>query len=278
MKKLTGLALGLILLVPSLAFSDSFSLRIGYFMPHALSDTYLASHPDSLWAIELSQMSFSKNKFRGTTFGVGYEYFVSKNISLAFSVDSYSKQTPGYYIDYVQFALDEGDFAFPYEFYDGDDIQHAFRISSTPLQLSFKITPLGRKTRLIPFFGGGGGLYLYSVRIYGQMVNYSPTDQFGDPVDWYYDFETDTAYSNPADPNLRDELIYPVESVNGREKGTAFGWHAFAGFQIPIGFRATLDAEVRYHSARAKFNDWFQGFDDFDLGGLALTVGFNYWF
>jgi hypothetical protein len=259
MKKLTGLALGLMLLVPSLAFSDSFSLRIGYFMPHALSDTYLASHPDSLWAIELDQMSFAKNKFRGTTFGVGYEYFVGKYLSLAVSVDSYSKQTPGYYVDYGQFELTEGFFAFPYEFYDADIIEHAFRVHSTPLQLSLKFTPLGRKTRIIPFFGGGAGLYLWGVRIYGETIDFS------DP--WVY-----------TDPDLGDIDIYPVVFTNGKESGTAFGWHAFAGFQIPIGFRATLDAEVRYHSAKAKFEEWFQGFDDFDLGGLALTLGFNYWF
>ena len=271
MKKLTGLALGLLFLVPTLAFSDSFSLRIGYFMPSALSDAYLASHPDSLWAIELNQMSFTKEKFRGTMLGFSYEYFVGKNLSLALTLDSYSRNKPGYYIDYVQNTLEEWDFAFPYADFYGDDIQHAFSVSSTPLQISLKITPLGRKTRLIPFVGGGAGLYFYSVRIYGQTVN------FGDRS-WFYDFETETAYSNPDDPNLRDQQIYPVEQVNGREKGSVFGYHAFAGFQIPIGFRATIEAEARYHWAKAKFTEWFLDFDDFDIGGLALTVGFNYWF
>lgn len=271
MKKLTGLALGLLLLVPSLAFSDSFSLRIGYFMPYALSDSYFPAHPDSLWTIEFEQMSFSKNKFRGSTFGLSYEYFVGKNLSLAFTLDSYSKSRPGYYVDYVQNTLTEGDFAFPFVDFYGDDIQHAFSVSSTPLQVSLKITPLGRKTRLIPFVGGGAGLYFYSVRIYGQTVN------FGNPP-WFYDFETETAYNNPDDPNLRDQRIYPVESENAREKGSVFGYHAFAGFQIPIGFRATLEAEARYHWAKAKFDEWFVGFEDFDLGGLAITLGFSYWF
>jgi hypothetical protein len=107
--------------------------------------------------------------------------------------------------------------------------------------------------------GGGAGLYFYSVRIYGQMVNFS------DP--WVF-----------TDPDLGDIDIYPVESVNGREKGSVFGYHAFAGFQIPIGFRATLEAEARYHWASATFDEWFLDFDDFDLGGLAITLGFNYWF
>ncbi len=35
MKKLTVLAVGLLLLVPSLAFSDAFSFRGGYFWPKA---------------------------------------------------------------------------------------------------------------------------------------------------------------------------------------------------------------------------------------------------
>lgn len=259
MKKLTVLAAVLLLFIPSLAFSDSISLRLGYFMPRALSNSYLAAHPDSLWAIEFSQMSFSMEKYRGTTMGLSYEYFVNKNVSLAFTLDSYSKNRPGYYVDYRQFDLDEGAFAFPYELYDANIIEHAFGVSSTPLQVSVKFMPLGRKTRLIPFVGGGAGLYFWSVRMYGEMIDFS------DP--WVY-----------TDDVLGDIDVYPVQSVNGRENGAVFGYHAFAGFQIPIGFRATVEAEARYHWAKARFDEWFVDFDDFDLGGLALTVGFSYWF
>jgi hypothetical protein len=95
--------------------------------------------------------------------------------------------------------------------------------------------------------------------MYGDMVDFS------DP--WVY-----------TDPDLGDVDIYPVTSVNGRESGSSFGWHAFGGIQVPIGYRATIEAEARYHAATAKFNDWFVGFEPFDLGGLALTVGLTYWF
>lgn len=260
MKKLTVLAAGLLLLVPTLAFSDTFSLRLGYYMPRALSNAYLTAHPDSLWGIEFTQMSFPMEKFRGTIMGIGYEYFVSKNLSLAFTLDSFSKNRPGYYVDYGQFDLDEGAFAFPYEFYDAYIIEHAFSVSSTPLQVSLKFLPLGRKTRLIPFVGGGAGLYFWSVRLQGETIDFS------DP--WVY-----------TDPVLGDIDVYPVLSGQyAKEKGAHFGYHAFAGFQIPIGFRATLEAEARYHWAKAKFDEWFVGFEDFDLGGLAITLGFNYWF
>ncbi|OGD17300.1 MAG: hypothetical protein A2V76_07985 [Candidatus Aminicenantes bacterium RBG_16_63_14] len=262
MKKLTVLAAGLLLLVPCLVFSDSFSLRLGYFMPRASTDIIL--HPDSLWAIEFDQMSFRMQDFRGTTLGAGYEYFLGKNLSLAFTLDAFSKSRLGDYLYYDQTEFDEGWFAFPTDLEPSDIvdwyyISHSFKVSSTPLQLSLKFMPLGRKTRLIPFVGGGAGLYLWSVRMYGEMVN------FADP--WLY-----------TDPELGDIDILPVESVNGREKGSVFGYHAFAGLQFPIGYRATIDAEARYHWAKARFDTWFQGFEDFDLGGLALTVGFSYWF
>lgn len=269
MRKLTILAVGLLLLVPSLAYPDSLQLRFGYFLPGA--STSLGLHPDSLWAIELSQMSFKMEDFRGSIMGVGYEYFVGKNLSLALTLDSYSKSRYGYYLDYVEnyvdFELeaDDGYYAFPYELYYGDDIFHSFKVSSTPLQLSVKLAPLGRKTRLIPFVGGGAGLYFWSVRMYGLMIDFNPLDEYGNPIEYYY-------------PDEFGDAIYPVVDLNARESGTAFGAHAFAGLQIPLGYRATIEAEARYHWAKARFDDWFLGFEDFDLGGLALSVGISYWF
>ncbi len=263
MKILTVLALGLLLLAPSFAFSDSFSLRIGYFMPSA--STNIVTHRDSLWAIEFDQMSFNKSKFLGSMFGLGYEYFVSKNISLAFTLDFYSKSRAGYYANYDQTEFDAGFFAFPIDqepadIANWDFIEHAFGVSSTPLQVSLKLLPLGRKTRLIPFVGGGAGFYFWSVKLQGEIVDFSEP--------WVY-----------TDPDLGDIDIYPVLSAQyAKERGAQFGYHAFAGFQIPIGFRATLEAEARYHWAKARLGGTLPGYEDFDLGGLTVTVGFNYWF
>lgn len=258
MKRLSVLVAGFLLLVPSLAFPDAVSLRFGYFMPGAKTD--ILTNPDSLWAIEFDQMSFKMTDYRGSMMGLSYDYFLSKEISLALSVDTYSKSRPGYYLDYIKYTFPEGDFAFPEEFYEGRSITHAFGVSITPVQASVKLTPLGRKTRVIPFLGGGAGFTFWSVKLYGEMVN------FADDT-WVYD-----------DPFLGEVQIYPVEIVNGRERGAQFSYHAFAGFEFPIGYRVTLMAEARYHRSKAVLKEWFLGFDDFDLGGLALTVGFNYWF
>jgi len=259
MKKLTILAAGLLLLIPALGFADSISLRAGYFMPRALSNSYLGLHPDSLWTIELDQMSFLPKDYRGGMVGLSYDRFLGPNMSVALSVDGYNRSQIGFYNDWVLNTLTEGDFAFPFEFYLGDDIVHSFRASITPVQLSLKFLPLGRKTKIIPYIGGGASLVFASVRMFGDQVN------FADP--WIY-----------TDPDLGDIDIFPVEGLSARESEMAFGWHAFGGFQVPIGYRATIEAEARYHAAKVRFDNMFVDFDDFEVGGLALTLGLSYWF
>ncbi|MGZ5488558.1 MAG: hypothetical protein ACXWF4_08500, partial [Candidatus Aminicenantales bacterium] len=68
------------------------------------------------------------------------------------------------------------------------------------------------------------------------------------------------------------------ELLSARETATSFGWHAFGGIQVPIGYKATIEAEARYHAAKARFDNLFVDFDDFEVGGLALTLGLSYWF
>jgi len=265
MKKLIIIAAGLALLVPSPAFADSFSLRIGYFMPSALSQSYMDRYPDSLWAIEFSQMTFQFKDFRGSMLGGSYERFFGPNFSLVLAVDTFSRQRMGDYWDYDQTEFVEGWFAFPVDLEPADItdwyyISHSFKVTSTPVMLSLKFSPLGRKAKLIPFVGGGAGLYFWSAGLYGEMVDFS------DP--WIY-----------TDPLLGDIDVYPVIPVNSRETGISIGYHAFGGFQFPIGYRATIDAEVRYHWAKGRFDGpWFVDFPEFNVGGLTATVGFSYWF
>jgi hypothetical protein len=259
MKKLTILAMGLLLLVPSLAFSDSISIRLGYYLPRALTNSYLNTHPDSVWTIELDNMSFAPKDYNGGIAGISYDYFVSKNISLALSVDSYNKSNFGFYNDWVLNTLTEGDFAFPFEFFLGNDITHSFRVSITPVELSLKFLPFGRRAKIIPYVGGGASMVFYGARMFGDMVDFS------DPYIY-------------TDPDLGDVDIYPVVPVNSRDRGTAFGWHAFGGIQVPIGYRATIEAEARYRAAKGPLGGLFQGFDNLELGGLSLSAGISYWF
>lgn len=263
MKKLTILIAALTLLIPSLAYSDMFTVRLGYYMPNALNT--LGSHPNSLWAIELNQMSFLASDFRGSILGIGYEFFLTPQLSFAISADTFSRENGGYYRDWVSNTVDNGgvqeDFAFPADLYTGSNILHSFHVSMTPIQFSLKLTPLGRKTRVIPYVGGGVGAYFLNASVRGMIV----------------DFSQEYVYT---DPDLGDVSVYPVVGAYAHETRLVLGGHGFAGLMVPVGYRLTLEVEARYHYAKVNFRNAFPApdYETFDLSGLSLGIGINYWF
>ncbi len=252
MKKNITLILFIILTLPTLTFADLISFKVGYFIPRAESD---------LWQDEFNQMSFSKTDFHATNLGFSYEYFFSNQLSVALTIDAYSKKKMGSYVDYVGLEFEEGDFAFPAD-YEGDfQITHVFDVSITPIQASLKLTPLGRRGRFIPFVGGGAGVYLWNVRLIGEIIDFSDV--------WYY-----------YDPYLQEDIeVYPVIQADAREEGKVnIGFHAFGGIMFPIASRISIEAEFKYNFLKGKLTEGFEGFAPFDLGGYQVSLGLNYWF
>ena len=241
-----------ILLFPGLATPDIFSLKAGYFIPRAQSD---------LWDIEFENMNFSKSNFQTTNFCFAYEYFLTREFSLVLSIDTYSKNKAGLYLEYVDDPYDDFYYAFESALYDGNPIGHSFSVSITPIQFSAKLTPLGRRGRLIPYIGGGVGLYLWYVKIIGELVDFSAGE-------WFYD------------PYFDDYVIgYPIDIVNAIEENKLkVGYHVFGGFMVPVAHRLSLEAEVKYNAVKGDLTDYFEGFEPFDLGGYQITIGLNYWF
>jgi len=250
MKKIiifTALAL---MLIPSLMHADLISFRVGYFIPAAASD---------LWDTEFENMSFLKTDFQGANFIFSYEYFMTNELSFMLSVDGYSRQKRGFYNDFVGEVVDLDYYAFDYG--EGFSIEHVFSVSITPILASIKLTPMGRKGKIIPYIGGGGGVYLWTVRLYGEMIDFSFPEVF-------------------YDPNI-DEFVlgYPVFDVDARDEGKiAFGFHGFGGFMVPIANRITVDVEFKYSIVKGNLTEGFEGFEPFDLSGYQITLGINYWF
>ena len=252
MKKTIGLVAILVLLLPALGISGALSFRLGYFIPRAQSE---------LWTIEFENMSFQKSDFQTTTLGIHYEHFLTKEISVVFGVDSYNQIRLGNYRDYVGYSFDEGDFAFPADIYEGDfTIAHNFGVSITPVQLSLKLTPFGRRSGFIPYIGGGVSLYIWSVKLLGDMVDF--TDE------WVYE-----------DPDLGDIPIYGIFPAQARaESRFSVGYQGFAGFMIPVASRLAIEAEFKYSVGKGNPGEAFKGFNEFDLDGYQLSLGVNYWF
>ena len=257
--------LALIFLTPSLAFSGILTFKIGFFVPQAQSD---------LWDIEFENMNFGKTHFYNSGFAFSYEYFLTRELSFTIGVDSYTKNKGGIYEDYIgivgtAFGEPYYDFAFPPEyqsdFFPDDvfNIFHSFSVSITPIQFSLKLTPLGRKGKIIPYIGGGVGVYLWYVRIRGDIVD------FDDP--WIY-----------TDPIAGDITVFSVDYWDLREDSRiTIGYHGFAGMMLPVAQRFSVEVELKYNYVQGKFreeDESFEGFDPFDLSGYQFSVGLNYWF
>ncbi|OGD10752.1 MAG: hypothetical protein A2Y86_07345 [Candidatus Aminicenantes bacterium RBG_13_62_12] len=252
MRKLTLSIILVMALAATPALGNSVTFRVGYFFPEAKSD---------LWQIEFDQMSFAKSNYQSTAFGLDFELFLSKNFSLVAGFDSYHKNKAGYYVDYQGISiLGEGTFAVPVA-YGGDfDLYHAFRVSITPFQAGLKITPLGRRSSLIPFVTAGMSVILWSVDMEGDMIDF--TDE------WIL-----------TDPVYGDTEAWGLVSILAQESNRlSLGWFCAGGLQYAVGDRITLQAEVKYFYGKGDMTEWFQGFEPFDLSSLFISLGLNYWF
>jgi len=258
MKKRILAALIALLTVSALGFSNTITFRLNYFVPRAQSGI---NWPDSLWTIEFDQMTYKKSDFQDTSFGFDFEYFISNEFSLVFSIDTFNKSKAGYYKDFVGFDYEGDVYAVSNAYADVDtfSLTHSLNVSITPLQVSAKITPFGRRSKIIPYFGGGVGLYLWSVRMRGDMI----------------DFSTD--YSN--DPTIPIYYVSSVDVMEGETFGKiSLGYQAFAGIMVPVANRLTIDIAAKFNAAKGKFTKTFQDFDMFDLSGFFISLGVNYWF
>jgi len=240
MKKILITLFALTLCLPGFIFSDLVTVKV--------------------WEDEFANMSFTKSEFQSTTFAFGYEYFISRELSLILSVEPYTKNNGGIYNDFVGIDVDSESFAFAFDGAEGFPIAHTFSVSTTPVQASIKLTPLGRKGKIIPFVGGGVGAYLWTVRLQGDMVDFSVGEEF------LVDNDT-TVIGNP------------IYSVDAREENrVGFGFHVFGGAMFPIANRISLETEVKYNQMKGILKDSFIGWEPFDLSGWTISLGMNYWF
>lgn len=257
MKKILVLFIVIVLLSPSLAFSGIFTFKTGLFFPSFKYD----NKENNLWWTEFDQMSFEKQNYTNTVYGFAYEHFFTRQISFVISVDGYNRNKLGAYNDYSAFQVDATQDLYAFEFLDGESIDHSFQVSVTPIQFSLKIAPLGRRGKFIPYVGGGAGLYIWNVKLIGWVIDFSQPE-------WFEDTATGEEF-----------IGYPVFSADAREENRfSVGYHALAGVMIPVARRISIELEFKYNFLKGKLSEGFEGFEDFDLGGIHISVGLNYWF
>lgn len=223
MKKTIGI-LGALLLTAAAAGAESVSVKLGYYVPRAQSD---------LWEQNFENLTADRSDFRGFTLTVEADHFVGDHLNIGGGTGVYEKRV---------ITRDR-----EFEFTDGGTIRQELKLTVIPVEGYLKVFPAGRELPVIPYFGGGAGIYLWRYEESGDFVIYRSTD-----------------------PRLISGTYF-TETISPAV-------HIRTGVSIPVG-RNTIDAEFKYVWAEGNLSsDFDPDFEPFDLGGMQVSAGFSFWF
>lgn len=204
-------------------FADSINFLGGYIYLNGDSDVYIQNEQETTFRVN------DLNNFIGT---VGYDHFFGEHFSLGGNFAYYQGET----------TVEDVRFVFP----DNAPIFRTIQLQIVPLEISAKVLPAGRNAGVIPYVGGGAGIYYWEYQEFGDFVINGEI------------FLGGVAYSDGWDP----------------------GWHVEGGVQIPISRPVALQFEAKYWQVEGDLD--VTGFDpDFeplDLSATSFSGGVSIWF
>ena len=242
MRKILMLAAAALLLLPLAANAQgdwqrlktgSISFRVGYFYPSGGSD---------IWELNTYDFTYEVADFNHYIVGFEVNWFATRFITLGLGIDIYSRTVGSEYVDYVDQY--------------GDPIFQEFSLKIIPVTATVKFMPLGngspgyrgrRGSPIVPWVGGGVGVYPYTYEEYGSFIDFT------------------------------DMYIFEGHFIT-EESAAAFGFHVAGGIVAPMGFDWDVFGEVRYAYVEGDLGDDFLGFEPIDLGGLSVFFGASYRF
>ncbi len=222
MKRISIIVLLLLSSISILFGTRSINFKFGIFTPNLESD---------LWETNFENLSFSKSDFNNSSYALEIEYFANPFISLSVEGGTYSNTV---YSEYSEYVYDD----------DSPIYQNMFlRISG--LELNVKVYPIGYKRFLIPYIGGGAGIYSWKYEQWGDFINFED----GTIQDGY-------AYTKAYSPgfNLRIGIIIRIK----RHLGISF--------------------EAKDQYLKGTLSSLFEGFEKLDLSGRTYNLGVHIYF
>lgn len=208
------------------AFADQVNLLGGYVLPEGNSDVYDQNARET---------TFRTKDLDGWGGTFGYDHFLGEFVNLGISSSFYHNDT----------TVQDVDFAYQ----NGAPILRNIHLQIVPLEFNLHILPIGREPAVIPYLGGGFGIYFWNYEEAGDFV----FDRLTNP-----NIVTGRAFSDGVDP----------------------GYHVEGGFMIPFSRSTTFTAEAKYWHAHGKLD--VSGFDPsfhpLDLSALMFQAGVSIWF
>ncbi len=135
--------------------AQSVNFKIGLFSPTLGSD---------LWDVNKENLFFSNEDMLDIYYGLEYEHFIGRNLSLSFEAGNYEKTVYSQYRDY--------------EFDDGLPIFQNLYLSISGIEVNIKIYPMGHRKIFNPYFGAGAGVYLWEYEQWGDFIDFETWDVY----------------------------------------------------------------------------------------------------
>jgi len=129
--------------------AQGFNFKVGIFYPKMESD---------LWVTNMENLTMSKQDMQAVYYGLEYENFINRYMSVSIEGGYYEKEHYASYRDY--------------EYDDGSPIEQNVGLQIYSLEAGMKIYPLGQRVRFCPYFGGGAGLYYWKYKQWGDFINF----------------------------------------------------------------------------------------------------------
>jgi hypothetical protein len=216
----------------SASAQQSVNLSIGGFFPRGDQVAAIVTGRDAndVLAADSDFLDFDFRNFRGVTANGEWLVGLADKFEAGVSVGIYNKTTPAFYDQLVNA--------------DGSEIVQDLNLRIVPITATFRFLPLGHHDAIVPYVGGGVGIFAYHYNESGQFVD--------------------------TNNNIfRD-------SFTGN--GAAVGPVILGGVRIPVG-AVEPGFEVRWQSAKGDLpaSESFAG-SKIDLGGATylFTVNFKF--
>ncbi len=207
------------------AFSDSVYILGSYLNPDGRSDIFEQNR---------SETTFDTDGFDNFTATFGYDHFIGEYVNVGGSLTYYKDETSGQDRAFLTPA--------------GGPVRRDFRLKIIPLEFNASALPMGRSKMVVPFIGGGVGLYR-----------------------WEYEEAGDFVVNRDSDPR--------VITDRASSDGTTFGYHIYGGVHVPFWRSAALTAQVKHFNVEADLeDDLFDRFEPIDLSAYVYSFGISFWF
>jgi hypothetical protein len=211
---------------PTASAQQSVNFFVGAFVPRDLH----ARDLDDVLVQNSNFLLFDIKDFNGATAGAEYLVQLGNLFDAGVGVGIYSQTSPAIYRDFTHPG--------------GAEIEQDLKLRVIPITATIRFLPLGHRSGIVPYFGGGVAIYRW---------RYSETGEFLDSQDNIFsDFET---------YHVSDTTVGPV---------------VLGGVRFPVGSKAGLGGEIRWQGGKgdlpAALN--FAG-PKIDLGGFNYLFTFN---